>query len=117
MTILNPGDVVIKVNGVDYTLKPSLRALDGISSTFSGLAKAREALVAQDFNSVISVIRLGLNLNNPQANLMREQVYQNGLTADLLIPLLTYLGVLSNGGKPMPDMPTGDEDASTEGNA
>lgn len=117
MSRLNAGEVVVTINGEDRTLKPTLRALTMISSQYSGLAKARELLVAQDFATVVFIIRHGLNLNDRDARTLPDEVYENGLTADLLIPLLRFVGVLANGGKPLPDDPVDTLVESAEGNA
>jgi len=116
MAKLNAGDVVITINGEERVLKPTLRALTVISSQYNGLAKARELIVAQDFAAAVYVIRHGLNLNDREAKTLPDEIYANGLTFDLLAPLLRFVGILANGGKPMPDDPV-DELASTEGNA
>ena len=116
MSKLNSGDVTITINGADRTLKPTLRALSTISGQFNGLAKARELLVAQDFATAVFVIRHGLNLSDREARTLPDEIYENGLTADLLIPLLRFVGVLANGGKPLPDDPVELADAGAEGN-
>lgn len=113
---LNAGDVVVTINGEERTLRPTLRALTMISSQYNGLAKARELLVAQDFGAVVFIIRHGANMNDREAKTLPDEIYENGLTLDLIVPLLRFVGVLANGGKPMPDDPV-DELQSTEGNA
>jgi len=116
MAKLSAGDVVVSINGEEKVLRPTLRALTMISAQYNGLAKARELIVAQDFAAAVFIIRHGLNLNDREAKALPDDIYENGLTADLLIPLLRFVGVLANGGKPMPDDPV-DELQSTEGNA
>ena len=34
---------------------------------------------------------------------MPDAVFKNGLTTELLVSLLTFVGILGNGGKPLPD--------------
>ena len=114
MSQLNPGEVEISLAGETRTLKPTLRALNIISSQYGGLARARELLVAQDMGATVFIIRHGLNLSDSQAKALPEQVYQTGLNADLLIPLIRFLGILGNGGKPQPDDPV-DPRQGTEG--
>ena len=113
MSKLNSGDVVVTINGVERTLKPTLRVLTMISSQYNGLSRVREMLVAQDFATAVFVIRHGLNLTDRDAKTLPDEVYENGLTSDLLIPLLRFIGVLANGGKPLPDEPV---EADVEGN-
>jgi hypothetical protein len=116
MAQLNAGDVAIELNGEVRIMHPTLRAITMISSAYGGLAKARDALVVQDFQAAVAVIRWGLNLSDGEARKLPEQVYANGVTPELLVPLIRYLGILANGGKPLPDDPA-EDDPSTEGNA
>ena len=117
MPKLNEGDVIITLDGEEKTLKPTLRAITMISANFGGLAKAREAIVAQDFHAAVAVIRWGLNLTDKEAKALPDQVFASGVNADLQIPLIRYLGILANGGKPLPDDPVETlADTSTEGN-
>jgi hypothetical protein len=116
MAKLSAGDVVITINGQERVLKPTLRALTVISSQYNGLFKAREMIVQQDFAACVFIIRHGLNLNDREAKTLPDEIYENGLTFDLLGPLIRFMGILANGGKPLPDDPV-DELQSTEGNA
>ena len=117
MSRLNAGEVTIKLNGEDRILKPTLRAITMISSQFGGLAKARDALAVQDFQAATTIIRWGLNMPDSEAKKLPDVVFETGLTVDLLVPLIRYVGILANGGKPLPDDPVELEDASAEGNA
>ncbi len=118
MTNILDGEVLVTLNGVERTLKPSLDAMTRISRGFAGLANARAALVREDFEAIVTVLRLGLGLTDKEAAGLAKQVYKNGITTDLVIPLIEFVAVLGNGGKsvvaPAPD----DEDeAKAEGNA
>lgn len=117
MPRLNAGEVVIVLGGEERTLKPTLRAITMISSQYGGLAKARDALAVQDFQAVATVIRWGLNMPDSEARKLPEMLFETGLTVELLVPLIRYIGILANGGKPLPDDPVELEDTSTEGNA
>lgn len=118
MSKLTAGDVVITLAGEQRVLHPTLRCITMISSQYGGLAKVRDALASQDFGAVTTVIRWGLNLSDNEARKLPEQVFATGVTADLLVPLIRFIGILANGGKPMPDDPLEDDpDESAEGNA
>ncbi len=117
MARINAGEVAINLNGDDRILRPTLRAITMISSTFGGLAKARDALASQDFQAAVTVIRWGLNMPDSEAKKLPDQLFATGLTVDLLVPLIRFIGILANGGKPLPDDPIELEDASAEGNA
>ena len=118
MDQLNIGDVPVMIDGEQRVLKPTLRAISMISTQFGGIAKARDLLIAQDFNATVAITRHGLNLSDKDAKALPEQIFATGLTTDLLLPLIRYLAILANGGKPPPDDPVdaGDDGASTEGN-
>lgn len=117
MSRINAGDVVITLAGDERILRPTLRAITMISSQYGGLAKARDALAAQDFQAAATVIRWGLNMPDSEAKKLPDMLFETGLNAELLVPLIRFIGILANGGKPMPDDPVELEDTSAEGNA
>lgn len=117
MSKLTAGDVTIMLAGEPRVLHPTLRAITMISASHGGLAKVRDALASQDFGAVVNVVRWGLNLSDTDAKKLPEQIFQTGVTSDLLVPLIRFVGILANGGKPMPDDPPEEPDESTEGNA
>ena len=102
---LNSGEIPINFNGEDLVLRPTLRAATTISRQFDGFANARQALVRENHDAVVFILRLGLNLSDRDARDLPEKVYENGITAELLIPLIKYVAVLGNGGRPLPDEP------------
>jgi hypothetical protein len=103
MAKINEGDVTIHLNGDEIVLRPTLKAISAISSN-GGLGKVRQALVDQDFSTVVSVILHGANMTGGSARKqVPDAVFKNGLTTELLVGLLTYIGILANGGKPLPD--------------
>ena len=111
---INAGEIDVVLNDDRLVLKPTIRAATTISRQFNGFAEARRMLVAENFDSVVSVLRLGLNLSDndargrglpPNHQSIEDRVYQNGITAELLIPLIKYVAVLGNGGRPLPDEP------------
>jgi hypothetical protein len=115
MAKMTAGDVTIMLAGEPRVLHPTLRAITMISNTYGGLAKARDALAAQDFSAVVTVVRWGLNVSDNEAKKLPDQVFETGVTSDLLVPLIRFVGILANGGKPLPDDPV-EEDQSAEGN-
>lgn len=118
MAKINEGDVEITLNGEQFVLRPTLKALSAISS-MGGLTKVRQAIVDQDFNTLISVILHGANLaGRPEGKQIPDMVFRNGLDAALMVPLINYLGILANGGKPLPENADADQasNESAEGN-
>lgn len=113
---LNDGDVMITLNDEPRVLKPTLKAMSLLSKRFGGLAKVRQNLVAEDVETILAVISLGQNLSERDARDLDQAVYQNGIDAALLVGTIKYVGILANGGRPLPDDPV-DSDKAAEGNA
>lgn len=121
MAQINEGDVEIDLNGQTITLRPTLRAMNAISS-LGGLGKVRQALVDQEFTTVVSVIMHGANMAGTRdAKELPEAVYKNGLDAPLLVGLIKFVAILANGGKPLPENEDDSQPralpSSAEGNA
>jgi hypothetical protein len=122
MSKINAGEMPVIFGDEELILKPTLRAMTAINRQYGGLAKARQELVAENFDAIVFVLRHGLNLSDKDARGLPDRVYENGITAELLIPLIKYVAVLGNGGKPLPDEPgnelgRGDQtEAQGEGN-
>ncbi len=98
---MNSGEVEIVLNKEEFTLKPNYLAASAVSRQFDGYGNARAALVRENFDAAVFVIRVGLNLSGKDARDLPERVYKNGLTAELLIPLIEYVAILENGGRPV----------------
>jgi hypothetical protein len=116
MAKINEGDVTIHLNGDDIVLRPTLKALSAISSG-GGLGKARQSIVDQDFSTICSIILHGANMAGVSAGKqIPDAVFKNGMSTELLVGLLNYVGILGNGGKPLPDDVAAAETESAEGN-
>lgn len=116
MSKLDAGNVTITLNGTDRTLRPTLDAITRISTQFGGLAKARDALVSQDFAATVFVISAGLNTAPKQVKALQDDVFANGLSAELIVPLINYVAILANGGRPLTEE-TETSGEGAEGNA
>jgi len=103
MSKLTDGEVAITLNGQDRFLRPTLKAMTNINRHFKGIANARTAIVDADFEGICVLLRFGLDLSDKEAAALPERVYRHGLTNDLLLPLVTYVAVLMNGGRPLPE--------------
>lgn len=102
---INSGETPIFFDGEDMVLRPTLRAATTINRQFDGFQNARNALVRENFDAVVFILRMGLNLSDKDARNLPDRVYENGITAELLIPLIKYVAVLGNGGRALPDEP------------
>lgn len=112
MSKLNAGEVEITLNGDVLVLKPTLKAITGLSRYFDGLIEGVDKLRKGNIDACAAVISLGLGLDDRAARKMPEKVAQNGITGGLTASLITFLGVCSNGGKPLDDS---EEEADAEG--
>lgn len=101
MSKINAGNITLTLGDDELTLVPTLRATQAISRQFGGLGKARDELMAQNFDAAVIVLRIGANVSDRDARDLPDRVWANGLTADLLVALINYLAVLGNGGKPL----------------
>ena len=102
---INAGETPVSFDGQDLWLKPTIRAAQAINRQFDGFANARAALVRENFDATVFVLRMGLNLSDRDTKDLPERVYKNGMTAELLISLIKYVAILGNGGRPLPDEP------------
>lgn len=109
---ITSGEIQVILNEEDLILVPSIKAFNMINRQFDGLANARAALVRENSDAVVFVLRLGLNLSDRDARDLPDRVYKNGITAELLIPLIKYVAILGNGGRPLPDEPEDNVDVS-----
>jgi hypothetical protein len=87
-------------------LKPSLHAMRQLSRKYSGLQQVMERLLKVDFDVLVDVFELGMQIapGNPKARAELEQtVYSTGLLdgeGGLISIASNYVAVLMNGGKP-----------------
>jgi hypothetical protein len=103
---INEGEIHISLSLADgrtksYTLRPTMRAASLISTQLKGFAGARNAVVSEDFDAVGFIIVVGANLKDKEARQLPNEVWENGLTRELLFPLMEYLAILNNGGRPL----------------
>lgn len=94
---LGAGDVEIELDGEIVTLRPTLRAMQTISRQRGGIVTAAEAVGRLDFDAMVQVIKLGLDTDTRD---IPEKVWRTGL-GSLSGPLIRYLTILSNGGRPI----------------
>lgn len=118
---ITSGEVLVSLNDEELVLKPSIKAFGAINRQFDGLAGARAALVRENTEAIAYVLRYGLNLSDKDAKDLPDRIYENGITAELIIPLIKYVVVLGNGGRPLPDEPEdrlngSDSEASSDPN-
>lgn len=97
------GDIPIVLNGKELVLQPSLGACIAISAMAGGLNVAQQRCQQLDFGTICDVIAAGLGLNPTQARALPEAVYKTGLI-DLHAKCIDFIGVVANGGQPLPEV-------------
>ncbi len=103
MVDFSVGETIVTLNDQDLVLKPTLRAMNFISRQYGGLAKARQALADENIDTIVFILRIGTGMQDKEARNLDEKVFRNGITTDLIIPLIKYIAILENGGKPLPE--------------
>lgn len=101
MSKLSAGEVEIVLDGETRVLRPTLAAMSTLSRMHGGLGGVRDALVAQNFDVVCNVIRHGLGLKDADEKPLRAKVWRTAMDGALLIPLIRYVAILGNGGRPL----------------
>ncbi|BBK31517.1 hypothetical protein EDC65_0320 [Stella humosa] len=98
--------IVVTLDGAQHVLHPSLTAALAISRAFGGLVAAREAILRFDLDAIETVILVGM-ATPAEGRLrgMESAIYRSGFNADLIGPLVEFIGALMNGGRPLPDLP------------
>lgn len=113
------GDIVIELDGKQFTLRPTLQACQQISRMAGGLTAVRMKIGGLDFDTICDVIGYGIGLNPTQrAKMLPEAVYRAGII-NLIAPLVDFVMIIANGGRPLPmdeeepDEEEGDENPQT----
>ena len=94
---IGAGNVEIKLDGETVVLRPSLRAAQAISRQAGGIMAAVEAIGKFNLDVMTQVVALGLG-REPKD--VADAVWRTGM-ADLSGPVINYLSILANGGRPV----------------
>ena len=97
----NDNTVVVKLGDEEIVLKPRVEAMRAISRQFNGLKLARDAIVAENFDAVAAIIRIGSGMRDREARDLDDKIFAEGLTGDLLVGLINYVAMLGNKGQPV----------------
>lgn len=93
---LGAGNVEIELDGETVTLRPSLKAAQGISRMSGGIVAAVEALTKFDLDMLTGVIALGLG-KEPKD--VAEAVWSTG-ASELAPKAIEFCTIIANGGRP-----------------
>lgn len=106
---LGIGNVDIVLGDETITLKPTLRAAQQLSRQAGGLTEAIARVGKLDVDTIVSTIALGANKTDAKAvDDIANRAWSQGI-ATLVEPVVRYLVILANGGKP----PAGEESTDT----
>lgn len=95
-------NITIKLGRDEIVLKPSMQAMRAISRQYNGLANARQALVAENFDAVAFIIRVGSGMREREARDLDDKIFETGiLSNNLLMQLINYVAMLGNRGEPI----------------
>ena len=109
------GDIVLTLDESKYIMKPSLRAMQGISREFGGLQPASSRVLAMDIEAITRIVMLGAGLTQRGAEGLSEKIWRTGLdieTGGVCQACFDYLQVLARGGRPAPSQT--DQEASDD---
>lgn len=98
MSDLTKGEVAIKINGEEYTLKPSLNAFTQLSAGGADYSGVMVSILRNDVTVMARVIRLGLGWNDREAKAIPDMIFKSGVKS-LHDPLTDFVFRLFNGGK------------------
>lgn len=112
---IGAGDVEIKLDGKDWVLRPTVRAMKMLSRKSGGIMGAVQSVASLDTDAIASVLKIGLELTEKGAEGLDERVYRTG-AAKLAGPCIRFLHVLSNGGRPPEENGTDGDGSKDEGN-
>ena len=104
---LGAGDVPIILDGEKFVMRPTLAAAQKISRQSGGILEAVRKVGAFDMDMIVSVIGAGLGTLPREYDELGEKVFNTGL-ANVVTPVIEFLGVISGGGRPPPE--EGDEE-------
>lgn len=105
---LDQGEVMITLGDKEYTLKPSIGAMRALSRQYGGLLPAAQQIQAFNIDAWVFVVRQGAQLSDEAAKGLDKRIYDAGLDG-LMQPLVTFVNLLSNGGRPA-TVAAGDDD-------
>lgn len=99
----------VKVDGKEYTLEPTLKAVRQICATYGGLLTAFRQVNDANPSTAAAIIVFGadIKLKDGETDQFEEKVWKTP-RSDYANGIIQYLGMLLNGGKPL------EEDADDE---
>ncbi len=97
------GHVAIMLDGEEIILKPNWQRMNQVSRQYGGMLEARSKLAAENIDAMAFIIRIGSGMSERDARDLGERIYDSGITGQLVVPLINYVLILGNSGKPLDD--------------
>lgn len=94
------GDVEITLDGEKRVLRPTLNAIRKVSRLADGVGGAVAKVQKVDFDAIVMIVAVGLDLTEEGAKGLEEKVFATG-AMNLSAPCVKYLTILANGGRPI----------------
>lgn len=113
----NPGDTILRLGRKgehEYTLKCTLEACVAITRLPGGLYGPNSVstrIAACDFDTISTIIRIGLGSGPNGLRHLDQQIFERGLL-NVMLDVSRYVGVIANGGNAGAD---DDDDGAEEG--
>lgn len=103
------GVIDIVLDGKDYSLVASAKAMRDINAAFGGMARAYAALQDVNTDSVQTILRAGLTRKDAED--LEEKIFRTG-PQNLVLPAMQFVLMVNNGGK-HPDNVAEEKEAET----
>lgn len=116
MSKITAGEVTITLGDDERTLVPTLGAATRISRAFGGFQAAHQRLLASDLDAFVTVVQHGLGLKTEaETKGLRDKVWSTGISS-LMLPLVEFVSILANGGRPVEDNTGAEDEGKSKGN-
>ena len=118
---LGQGDIHLKMGETEYTLRPTLKAVQVLCRRHDNLARVIKKVTDLDFEAIVDVIQVGIGptfANAGQREKLAQLVYDTGLVPSddgqttPAVAAAEFINSLIRGGRPAPNSTGG----TSEGN-
>lgn len=105
---IGSGNVDMELDGSKVTLKPTIKAAQGISRQYGGFIAAIGELNKFNLDALTQVVAFGLN---KEPNDIADRVWRTG-AAQMTPHAIRYISILMNGGRPIEASKEDEEEAA-----
>lgn len=94
---VNDGTVQIKLDGVEYDLKPTIEGVILMSRAYAGLSNLAQAVKNLDIEAMAVTVRAGALVDGKEAEQILPRLFKTG-PINLMSDLLEFVLICTNGG-------------------